>query len=96
MNQDDYLFVKEDGKPYSSSKAFGKVVSKASKRVGLNYSCHAMRRKCAQDLVFKHKIALPLVAEHLGHSPRDIETLMISYCLIPPNASIDAVKNIIE
>ncbi len=94
MIEEPRLFVKEDGKPYSNSKALSKVVFKVSKRVGLSYGPHCFRRKCAQDLVFKHNIPLPLAADLLGHSPRDIETLMTSYCLIPEGKSIEVVKNL--
>lgn len=88
------LFVKQNGEPYSSSHALGKVVIKASWRVGLDYSAHSYRRKCSQYLVHKHGIPIPFAAEHLGHNPQDITTFMTSYCLNPKNAYLESIKNI--
>lgn len=94
MNIESRLFVKEDGKPYSNSKALGKVISNIAKRVGLNYSSHSLRRKFSQDLVFNHNVPLPIVAQALGHSPGDIKTLMTSYCLVRDNQSVEVLKNL--
>tara|TARA_B100001989_G_C24373703_1_gene380710 strand:- start:254 stop:541 length:288 start_codon:yes stop_codon:yes gene_type:complete len=94
--EDAKLLIKEDGKPYSDQKALSKVVTKLTKKAGLNYSCHSLRRKFCQDMAFKHNVALPIIAEIIGHNPKDIETLMTSYCLIPPNKSIEVSKNIID